>query len=117
MTVNRRETERLVVDWPVRVDGPRGAHHLVVRDFSLDGLFIETGRPYAPGTRLTCSLQIDRELVDLTAEVRHQTNTYRTEDGGGPYKGMGLRFVRLGADELAILQGYLERLTSINTQR
>lgn len=50
--------------------------------------------------------------IQATAEVRHQTNTYRTEDGGGPYKGMGLRFVRLGTDELTRLRMYLARLTS-----
>ena len=111
MTADRRSNRRLIVNWRVRVDGPRGAHHHTIRDFSLEGLFVEAGRPYPPGTRLTCRIFVDRQPVEVTAEVRHQSNTYQTEDGGGPYKGMGLRFVRVGADELAILREHLTRLT------
>ena len=108
----RRGASRVPVEIPARVDGPRGAHQCVLRDLSLDGLFIETGRPYATGVRLECRLDLPGTPVEVTAEVRHQSNTYRTEDGAGPYKGMGLRFVRLGADELQTLRTYLARLTS-----
>lgn len=111
MLNNRRSGPRWVVQLPIRVDGPRGAHHFTVRDLSLDGLFVESGRPYPAGTRLECTMSLPECAIDVTTEVRHQTNTYRTEDGEGPYKGMGMRFVRLGADELKILTTYLGQLT------
>ena len=79
-------------------------------------MFIESGRPYPAGTRLEGTLEIESRKISITAEVRHQTNTYRTEDGDGPFKGMGMRFVRLGADELNKLQSYLARLTSPNSE-
>ena len=100
----------------VRVEGPRGVHHWTARDLTFDGLFIESTRPYAPGTRLECQLELSRKAIRMTAEVRHQTNQYRTEDGAGPYKGMGLRFVRLGTDELTVLQEYLAQLTSSTSE-
>ena len=115
MTSNRRSAPRIAIEAPVRVDGPRGAHHVKIRDLSLDGMFIESGRPYPAGTRLECTVELAGGRIALTAEVCHQSNTYRTEDGAGPYKGMGTRFVRLGADGLQTLSGYLARLTSGNT--
>ena len=87
----------------------------MVRDLSLDGLFIESSRPYASGTRLECHLRLGDATLTLTGEVRHLCNEYRTQDGAGPYKGMGLRFVRLGSDELNRLRAHLARLTSTDS--
>ncbi|MEM7676959.1 MAG: PilZ domain-containing protein [Myxococcota bacterium] len=115
MIQSRRTAPRTVVKLPIRIDGPRGSHHLTVRDLSIDGLFVECGRPYEAGTRLECLLNLGLQKIEATAEVRHQTNTYRTEDSEGPYKGMGIRFVRLGTDALMTLQTYLAQLTSPNS--
>ena len=78
-------------------------------------MFVESGRPYPAGTRIECAVELPGGVIAMTAEVRHQTNTYRTEDGAGPYKGMGTRFVRLGAEGHARLVEYLAQLTSRNS--
>lgn len=89
---------------------------MMARDLSIDGLFVESGRPYPAGTRLECCLDLNRKPVQVTTQVRHQSNQYHTEDGVGPYKGMGLQFVRLGADELVTVRAYLTRLTCRNSE-
>lgn len=76
---------------------------LVVRDLSDAGAFVEAVKAYDVGQMLECRLELPGEhgaaqRVELTAEVRHHANAYRTEDGGGPFRGMGLRFVRLGVE-------------------
>jgi len=116
LTQSRRTAPRAVVNLPIRIYGPRGSHSLTVRDVSVDGLFVESGRPYGEGTRLECLIDLGHQKIEATAEVRHQTNTYRTEDGEGPYKGMGIQFVRLGAEALMTLRTYSARLTTPNSE-
>ena len=116
MSRERRSRPRRAVEVSAQVEGPRGVHRLLIRDLSIDGLFIESGRPYPSGTRLECRIDLRPHAIEVTAEVRHQSNTYQTEDGRGPYKGMGLRFLRLGADEMAILREFLGRLTPTKPQ-
>ena len=100
VSVERRTGPRTPLEIKIRVDGPRGRQSLVARDLSDAGAFVETVKAYDLGQMLQCRLELPQGegaalRVEVTAEVRHHATAYRTEDGGGPFRGMGLRFVRL----------------------
>ena len=111
MTVERRSEPRQPQELQVRLDGPKGRARLIARDISSGGLFVETPTSYPLGQILECRLEVPeagRKLrLDITAEVRHQSNSYHTEDGRGPFRGLGLRFIRMDAEVQAALQQYL----------
>lgn len=112
MSLHRRSIPRLVTELKVRIDGSKGRHHHVARDLSASGVFVETLFSYQPGEMLDCRLELmegtTKHRIDINAEVRHQSNAYHTEDGRGPYRGIGLRFVRMDSDVQAILTRYLD---------
>lgn len=111
MSAERRAQSRRVLTFKIRVDGPKGRLNVTARDLSAAGVFVETTTSYPRGQMLECRLELpegDRpRRLELTAEVRHQTNDYHTEDGRGPYRGIGLRFVRMDAEVQAALTSFL----------
>lgn len=115
MNPERRAQTRHVLSLKVRIDGPKGRQHVTARDLSAAGVFVETTTVYPLGQILECRLELtggDRpQRLELTAEVRHHANAYRTEDGHGPYRGIGLRFMRMDAEVQADLARYLESRT------
>lgn len=108
----RRASPRIAAELEVKVDGPRGTLHLMARDLSAHGLFLECPRPLATGQQVECRMDLpvgrDTRRITCVAEVRHQSTTYRTTEGLGPFKGMGLRIVRITAEDHATLQRFLE---------
>jgi hypothetical protein len=94
----------------VRVDGPHGTQHLVARDLSREGLFVEAPKLFPVGANLECRLELPggAERISFVAEVRHANNAYRAAGGAGPFKGVGVRFIRIGAEEHARLVRYLD---------
>ena len=113
MTTNRRSHPRRPLDLKIRVDGPKGRQLLVARDLSIAGLFVETSTVFRVGQLVECRIELpdgpSARRLELTAEVRHLSNGYHTEDGEGPYRGIGLRFVRMEADVQNHLDGFLAR--------
>lgn len=111
MSDDRRLHARTPQDFAVRLDGPQGRQRLVARDLSAGGVFIEIARPYRIGERVEVRVEVEidgaKEWLEMEAEVRHHTNTYQTDDGRGPYRGMGLRFIRFDADQQARLLAFL----------
>lgn len=109
---NRRQQPRAPLELKVRVDGPKGRQVLTARDLSEGGTFVETLKAYDVGQMLECRLELPQRegapvRVEVTAEVRHHANGYRTEDGGGPYRGMGLQFTRLDMEARDTLKRFL----------
>ncbi len=100
----------------IRVDGPQGRHSLTARDLSKEGVFIESPKSFSIGARLDCRLELpgrgsDRgPRIEFAAEVRHQSSKYTTDDGGGPFRGFGVRITRIGADEQKTLFTFIESL-------
>ena len=108
MSAERRVQPRRPQAFRVRAEGPRGTQYLTGRDVSEAGFFVESPKPFDPGQQLRCRLELpDGDPVEVLAEVRHRTNDYRTDDGQGPYRGMGLRILRMGAEDQARLLAFL----------
>lgn len=110
---DRRQSKRTPLTLKIRVDGPSGRHTLTARDVSKEGIFIESSRPIAVGARVACRLEFPGAgsergpRIEFTAEVRHQASKYMTDDGAGPFRGVGVRITRIGADEQAQLHAFL----------
>lgn len=115
MSDERRQIPRRPLELKIRVDGPQATQHLTARDLTGAGAFVETPRPIAIGQMLECRLELPgqdgapAERVNLTAEVRHHAKAYKTDDGQGPFRGMGLRFVRIDLDAQAKLVRFVRR--------
>lgn len=112
----RRQSKRAPLTLKIRVDGPQGRHSLTARDVSKEGVFIESAKTFNVGARLDCRLELpgkgsDRgPRLEFTAEVRHQSSKYTTDDGGGPFRGFGVRITRIGSDEQRLLFAFLDSL-------
>lgn len=102
MSSERRVHVRRPLEVKVRIDGPKGRSHHTARDLSLAGVFVETTTNLTIGALVECRLELPdgggSKRLHVTAEVRHQTNSYHTDDGRGPFRGVGLRFVRMDAE-------------------
>ena len=114
MTDERRQIPRRPLELRIRIDGPQATQHLTARDLTGAGAFVETPRPIAIGQMLECRLELPgpdgtSQRIDLTAEVRHHAKAYKTEDGQGPFRGMGLRFVRIDLDAQSKLVRFVRR--------
>lgn len=111
MTAERRAHPRRPLELEIRIDGPKGRSRHTARDLSPAGVFVETSASYRVGQLLECRIEVPsgggKRRLELNAEVRHLSNAYETEDGRGPYRGVGLRFVRMDAQVLAELQTML----------
>lgn len=112
MSVERRAQSRVATDLKVRLDGPKGRQTVVARDLSPLGVFVETLFNYQRGQMIELRLELPdggkSRRIDINTEVRHVSNAYHTDDGRGPYRGVGLRFVRMDADVQSFLNRFLE---------
>lgn len=112
MTAERRAQSRVVTDLKVRIDGVKGRQNVIARDLSASGVFVETLFSYQRGQMLELRLELPddagKRRLDINTEVRHISNAYHTEDGRGPYRGVGLRFVRMDADVQSFLNRFLQ---------
>ncbi len=103
----RRGSTRIATTFPIRVTGPQGSVAAVGRDLSREGFFVELSRLLPIGQRIECRLTLGEDVVEVVAEVRRHAKDYLTTNGGGPFKGVGARIVRLDADALATIETYL----------
>lgn len=100
--INNRHNGRLFCGVPARFDGPRGPVRGSCRNLSVGGLFFLGGT--APVGR---SVELQIELPDgppirATGEVRYH------HDYGSEGQGMGIRFVRIGAEDLVRVSRWVE---------
>jgi uncharacterized protein (TIGR02266 family) len=80
-------------------------------NLSLDGVFFEQTLPHRSGTRLNLKLSVPghERIIETEGEV---------VTSGGPQEapGMGIRFLRLNEQDRALLQSYLEEISSLRLQ-
>lgn len=90
---------RLRCELPAFAEGARGPVRGLCTNFSLGGLFIQ-GAQLALGTMTRVSVDHPRlGRFSALAEVKHHTTTP---------KGMGVQFMRLEPDQIAVLKRMLE---------
>ena len=114
MGAERRQSARLALSLKIRVDGPGGRQTLQARDVSYEGVFIESAKSMSVGSRIECRLELPGQgsergpRVEFAGDVRHQSREYETSDGGGPYRGFGVRITRIGVEDQKVLKHFLD---------
>jgi hypothetical protein len=95
---DRREAKRIsyICEVECEGDGVRLASRL--NDLSTTGAFIDSMSSYAPGTRLKLKFRLKEIPIEADCEVRY----------GMQQMGMGVRFVNLKPEHLAILEHFIE---------
>jgi uncharacterized protein (TIGR02266 family) len=102
MKSNSRRNARVYCGMPGRAEGPNGTVRGVVRNLSRGGMFFLT--PTVMPVGKTMDLQIDLpgpKPTVVTGEVRY---SFKYNDG----QGIGIRFVRLGAEDLASISKFVD---------
>ncbi len=96
---DRRATKRISYLCEVECEGA-GLSRLATRlnDLSLAGAFIDSLTCYAPGTNLKLRFHIKDVLIETNAEVIYSM----------PQMGMGVHFLDLKPDHLAVLESLIE---------
>lgn len=96
---DRREAKRISHICEVECEA-LGLHPVTTRlnDLSLTGAFIDAMNCYSPGTILKLRFRVSNILIETTAEVRYSLRKV----------GMGVRFVELKPDQVALLESLIE---------
>mgnify|MGYP003342571229 CR=1 FL=1 len=105
MEPNRRVSERLPCLFNCRLHGPRGSIRGTVRNMSAEGMFFVGPEMLAVGATVDADLTIDGKVIKVNCEVRHQD---RFENQAA----MGLRFLRLDPNTIAIVQATVAKLAT-----
>ena len=101
MKTNLRRNARVYCGMPARAQSPSGTIRGVVRNLSCGGMFFLTPAKFRVGQSLECQLDLPgKNATKVTGEVRYQ---YNYSDG----QGVGVKFVRLGADDLEHIAEYV----------
>jgi type IV pilus assembly protein PilZ len=102
----RREWQRILVDWEVDYGNQDNFLFAYIRDISRTGIFVRTITPEAPGTRLNLRFTPPSgKQLELEGEVIW-INKYRPGDSTNLNPGMGIRFIGLTDEQ----RGELARL-------
>ena len=103
---DKRAAKRISYVCEVECEGA-GLNRLATRisDLSLTGAFIDSMTCYAPGASLRLRFRIKDILIEATAEVRYTM----------PQMGMGVQFLGLKPDQLAVLENLIEGKPLIRT--
>lgn len=101
---DRRKYTRFPVSGVVVVSNPVGEDRqsLRVTDISLEGCFIETGKPFDAGARVKLLLRIQDAEIETLGTVRASL----------PNSGMGVEFTHLGSSELKPLYTLIRGLAA-----
>ena len=99
--INNRRNVRVFCNAPARVEGPRGPIRGVCRNLSLGGLFFLGGTlPIGKAADFTIDLPAGK--VQAQGEIRYH-HDYGTEG-----QGMGVKFVRITQEHLALVAQWVE---------
>ena len=95
----RREAKRISYICEVECEGA-GISRLATRitDLSTTGAFIDSMINYAPGTQLTLKFRVKNVVIQAQGEVRYSLRQ----------TGMGVRFINMPAESLAMLEHLIE---------
>ena len=105
MKTNVRRNARVYCGMPARAVATTGTIRGVVRNLSCGGMFFLTPGAFRVGQTVDMLLDLPgKQPTKATGEVRYQ---YKYTDG----QGVGVKFVRLGADDLATIAEYVNRRT------
>jgi len=99
-----RQNVRIPTFLKASVDGSgTGAEFVTV--ISNKGMFVKTLHPRPKGTQHTVSFILNKKIIRVEAQV-----LYSYGFGEGPAKdpGMGMRFVTIAPEDLALVQAYIE---------
>ncbi len=113
MVSERRSEQRQPLELKIRLD-IGGGQVLLTRDLSVCGAFVDTQKPLPIGKEVQARLELptgphDRKhRLELRLEVRHHNKEYLTHQGNGPFRGMGVRFLRMSIEERNLLVKYLD---------
>ncbi len=78
---DRRRALRYSLELPVEIGHAQGC----VRDFSASGVFVETDRPFAPGSPITFSLVLGRLSSGIALTLSGEGRVIRTERRRGKH--------------------------------
>jgi hypothetical protein len=97
--IDRRESKRITYICEVECE-TAGANRLTTRinDVSMTGLFIDSMSPFSVGTVVKLKFRVLDHLIETLGEVRYSM----------PQVGMGVRFVDLKPEHLALLESLIE---------
>ncbi len=95
----RREAKRISYICEVECEGA-GISRMATRitDLSITGAFIDSMINYAPGTQLTLKFRVKDQLIETECVVRYSLRQM----------GMGVQFVNMRPDHLALLEHLIE---------
>ena len=97
-TPSRRSEERFEVSWAVDCSSEETFLYAYITNVSAMGLFVQTERPLAVGTRVRLNFTPNGERpFDLVGEVAWINP--RKVNGENPNPGMGIRFIDLHAED------------------
>ncbi len=97
-----RRNERVFCGVPGRIEGPRGVIRCTVRNLSRGGSFFLTEQVLPVGQHFDLCIDLPGIApIRAVGEVRYH---YRYSEGGG----MGIRFVRLGGDDLRYISEFVD---------
>ena len=96
--LNRRQCKRFPEHCNTEFVCEGITYHAISRDFALNGLFILTNSPRAPGTHLTIKIHLPNGLTSqLAGKVIRFLKTFRRSDMGTPAQetedGMGIEVI------------------------
>lgn len=81
--LNRRQCKRFPEHCNTEFVSDGMTYHAISRDFALNGLFIVTDSPRAPGTHLTIKIHLPNGLTSrLAGKVIRFVKTFRRDDMG-----------------------------------
>src|SRR5215211_7424697 len=95
---DRRESKRISYICEVECEGEGVRLASRINDLSTTGAFIDSMSSYAPGTRLKLKFRLKEHPIEADCEVRY----------GMRQMGMGVRFINLKPEYLAILEHFIE---------
>ena len=98
---NSRRSPRVFCGAPARADGPRGPIRGICRNLSVGGMFF-SGPTLPVGKAMDFAIELaPGAAVRATGEVRYH---HQYPDGSG----VGVRFVRIAAEDLELLGEYVQ---------
>ena len=86
LPINRRESDRLIAEMPLRVDG----HPMTTLDISATGVAFESEKPYELGERV--SVVVEYMLDGANFPLRCEAEVVRVEPNGTGYS-VGARLI------------------------
>jgi hypothetical protein len=97
--IDRRESKRITYICEVECEAA-GANRLTTRinDVSMTGMFIDSMSSFAVGTVVKLKFRVMDRLIETMGEVRYSM----------PQVGMGVRFISLNSEQVALLESLIE---------